>query len=122
MEVAIVGKEEGVYDGVEVHQDAGQGDECEDEAQSREKVATAEYEEWLQVGKLADPGDHSQWEENEVWEQERPGEEGDERPDVEHLWQVDCGDVVRLVAEDDASVPGDERCKGEDERDVWCQG
>jgi hypothetical protein len=50
------------------------------------------------------------------WEDERPGEEEDEREEVEELWEVEGGDVVLFVAEDDAVVPEDEEGEGDEER------
>jgi hypothetical protein len=44
-----------------------------------------------------------------LWEKDGPGEEYYQRPDVEHLWKVDCGDMVVFVSENDSAVPDDER-------------
>lgn len=54
-------------------------------------------------------------------EEDGPREEDDERPYVEHLGQVDGGDVVVLVAQDDAAVPDHKGREAEKETDVWPQ-
>lgn len=41
-------------------------------------------------------------------EEERPGEEGEECPVVEDLRDVECGNVVGFVAQDNAAVVEDE--------------
>lgn len=51
-----------------------------------------------------------------MWEEEWPGEEGDEGPEVEHLGEVDGCVVVGFVAEDDAAVPDDEGDEAGEER------
>ena len=49
---------------------------------------------------------------------ERGGKEGDKGPEVEHLGEVQGGDVVGLVAKHDAAVPRDEARKEREERQV----
>ena len=45
---------------------------------------------------------------DEGWEEEGPGEKGEEGPEVEHLGEVDGCYVVGFVAEYDSAVPDDE--------------
>ena len=54
----------------------------------------------------------------EVGVEQGPREEGEVGPDVEHLRQVDRGDVVVFVAEDDPTVPYDEGGECGQEREV----
>lgn len=106
--MAVVGEHEWVDDGVEVDDGEGEEGEEQDEMGSREEIASFEEEEGFQVGELSDAGEEGQGGHDEAREEEWPGEEGDEGPDVEHLWKVDGCDVVRLVAEDYTTVPDDE--------------
>lgn len=52
-------------------------------------------------------------------ESERPGKENDVGPDVEHLGEVQAGNVVIFVSKDNAAVPDDEDAERCEKGEIW---
>lgn len=84
--MTVVRESEGVDDGVEMNCSEREGGPEDEDGETSED----EGERWCREETLQDFGDS--------WEGERPGEEEQVRPNVEHLGGVDCGDMVGLVA------------------------
>ena len=66
----------------------------------------------------SEPGDAAKkgWEVAELRKENRPGEEDDQGPYVQHLRKVDGGDVVVFIAEDNSSIPNDKGGKADEKR------
>lgn len=75
----------------------------------------------LLVSDHREPGKESQRDADEVLIRKWPAEEDQVRPKIEQLGRVDGGDVIRLVAEDNATIDQDERAEGGDQGEEWMQ-
>ena len=69
----------------------------------------------FEVSDHGEVGDEGQGNSDQVLIGERPAEEDEVRPEIEKLWCVNLGHMIRLVPEDDTSVDQNERAEGGDE-------
>lgn len=75
----------------------------------------------LKVGDHREPGNESQRNADQVLIGERPAEEDEVRPEIEKLWCVNFGHMIRLVPEDNTSIDQNECDESGDQSDERVQ-